>query len=96
MIGRVRGGLFRGDVARHEVYWIRAGPAPGLGWHESIRVEVTQLAGDQNGNTVAAASTTRAIETWTYNFSTSSFLRRLVIKDGVVARVQTGGFGYGQ
>jgi hypothetical protein len=54
------------------------------------------LAGDGNGNTVTASSSTTAVETWTYNFGASAFLRRLVIKDGLVAKIETGGYGYGQ
>lgn len=63
---------------------------------EVKQVESALLAGDGNGNTVTAASSTSAVETWTYNFGATAFLRRLVIKDGVVAKVETGGYGYGQ
>ena len=63
---------------------------------EVQQVESALLAGDGNGNTVTALSSTTAVETWTYNFGASSFLRRLVIKDGLVAKIETGGYGYGQ
>lgn len=63
---------------------------------EVKQVESALLAGDGNGNTVTAASSSSAVETWTYNFGASSFLRRLVIKDGLVAKIETGGYGYEQ
>jgi hypothetical protein len=63
---------------------------------EVKQVEVAAVAADGNGNTLTGASSTSAVETWTYNFGAGSFLRRLVVKDGVVTRVETGGYGYGQ
>jgi hypothetical protein len=63
---------------------------------EVKQVETAAVVGDGSGNTVTAATSNTAVETWTYNFGATVFLRRLVIKDGLVAKIETGGYGYGQ
>jgi Fe-S cluster assembly scaffold protein SufB len=34
------------------------------------------------------------VEEWTYNFGTNQFLRTIVLKNGVVAEIRTGNYGY--
>jgi hypothetical protein len=63
---------------------------------ESKQVEVSSLAVDASGSATSGTAATTAVEIWTYNFGGGSFLRRLVFRDGVLVKLETGGYGYGQ
>jgi hypothetical protein len=63
---------------------------------ETRHVELASLATDASGNTAMGASSTTIVEIWTYNFGSSSFLRRLIFRDGVLVKIETGGYGYGR
>ena len=36
-----------------------------------------------------------AVEVWTYNFGSRTFVRYLEFENGTLVRIETGGYGYG-
>ena len=48
------------------------------------------------GPLVAGVSAMRVTETWTYDFGPRSLVRLVQVRDGRVAAVRTGGYGYSQ
>lgn len=60
---------------------------------EAKQIERRLAAADPSGLVYGEGATT-TIETWTYNFGTQAFLRRLKFVDGRLVRIATGGYGY--
>lgn len=46
------------------------------------------------GGAVVGGSAGATVEVWTYNFGSRTFIRYLQFEDGVLVRVETGGYGY--
>jgi hypothetical protein len=57
-------------------------------------VEAVGLAAARAPATTATVARTTATEVWTYDFGPQLLVRRAVLEDGVVTRVETGGHGY--
>ncbi len=60
-----------------------------------VREEQVSVA-EQEGGVVAGASTVIVVETWTYDFGPRALVRHVRVRDGRVAGVRTGGYGYSE
>lgn len=60
----------------------------------AVRVGTATGGADGNGAVTVGTATPTELEVWTYDFGPSTFVRFVVLENGVVARVETGGHGY--
>ncbi len=58
-----------------------------------MRLDDLALA-DPHGGLLGGRAAPREVEVWTYDFGPQSFVRFVILADGVVVRIETGGRGY--